>query len=262
MRIQRLSIATFRVTSPSGRIMLIDPWLTDDPFWPLDERTPEELAATDIVAITHGHVDHFPGVYEIANANGEVIVVAVYELAMLLMAQGIKGVRAMNIGGSLDVDGIRFTAVSSAHSSGLRNLSTGESTWVGPPVGYVIRFEDGLKLYAAGDTGLHSDMKLIGDYYKPDIALVPVGGSAGMVMDAEQAVYAVTHFIRPRWVIPFHDFPEPAAAAIPELFEARLKALPQTRHSIGGAQPFLQLMRNHPECSVRYLAIGESAEIA
>jgi L-ascorbate metabolism protein UlaG (beta-lactamase superfamily) len=69
MKIQRMSASTFRITSDRGKIIMIDPWLKDDPMWPLEERDPKKLAKTDIVAITHGHFDHYPGVFEIAKAN-------------------------------------------------------------------------------------------------------------------------------------------------------------------------------------------------
>lgn len=260
MKIQRLSASTFRITSIEGKSIMLDPWLTDDPMWPLDERAPEKLAQTDIVAITHGHFDHYPGVFEIAKANSEVNVVAIMELAFHLMAQGIKNVRPMGVGGTLDIEGIKFTTTTAAHSSSLIDQSTGTSAWVGPAVGYMIELEDGFKIYALGDTGLHSDMKLMGDYYKPDVALVPVG-NAGFVMDAEQAFYAVTQLIRPRYVIPFHDFPAPSEAAIPEGMEAFLESLPQSRGAIGAAEPFIEMMKENRECKVLYLAIGESAEL-
>jgi L-ascorbate metabolism protein UlaG (beta-lactamase superfamily) len=239
---------------------MVDPWLKDDPMWPLDERDPKKLAATDIVAITHGHLDHYPGVFEIAKANSEVTVVAVLEMAFHLRAQGIKNVLPMGIGGTLNIDGIKFTTVNCAHSSGLLDPMTGKSAWVGPAVGYVIQLEDGFKVYACGDTGLHTDMKLVGEFYRPDVALVPVAGS-GFVMDAEQAVYAVTQLIKPRHVIPFHDFPEPSKAAIPEGMEAFLQFLPQSRSSIGAAKPFLEVMKKYKEYKVCYLEIGESAEL-
>jgi L-ascorbate metabolism protein UlaG (beta-lactamase superfamily) len=260
MKIQRMSASTFRMTSPQGKVIMLDPWLVDDPVWPLDERDPKKLAQTDIVAITHGHFDHYPGVFEIAKANSEVTIVAIFELGLHLMAQGMKNVRPMGIGGTLSVDGIKFTTVNCAHSSSLLDPSTGKSAWVGPAVGYVIEMENGLKIYACGDTGLHSDMKLIGEYFKPDVALVPIAGS-GFVMDAEQAVYAVTQLIKPRYVIPFHDFPEPSEAANPEGMEKLLQFLPQTRESVNAAKPFLEMMQTNQECEVRYLAIGQSTEV-
>ena len=224
-------------------------------------RDPKKLEQTDIVAINHGHFDHYPGVFEIAKANSKVTVVAILELVFHLMAEGIKNVRPMGIGGTLTIEGIKFTTVSCAHSSSLLDLSTGKSAWVGPAVGYVMELENGLRIYACGDTGLHSDMKLVGEYYKPDVALVPVS-DAGFVMDAEQAVYAITQLIKPRYVIPFHDFPEPLEAADPEGMEKLLQLLPQSRGSIGAAKPFLEMMKTNPECEVRYLAIGQSIELA
>jgi L-ascorbate metabolism protein UlaG (beta-lactamase superfamily) len=239
---------------------MLDPWLVGDPMWPLKERDPKRLAQTDIVAITHGHFDHYPGVFEIAKANSEITVIAILELAFHLMAEGIKNVMPMGVGGTLTIEGIKFTAVSCAHSSGLLDPATGKSAWVGPPVGYVMEFENGLKIYSCGDTGLHSDMRLVGEYYKPDVALVPVSGS-GFGMDAKQAVYAVTQLIKPRVVIPFHDFPEPREAADPAGMEKLLHFLPQSRESVGAAKPFVEMMKGNPEYEVRYLKIGESTEL-
>ena len=260
MKIQRLSASTFRITSPKGKVIILDPWLVDDPVWPLDERDPKKLAGTDILAITHGHFDHYSGVFEIVKANSEVTVVAIIELAFHLMAQGVKNVRPMGVGGTLDIDGIKFTTTTCAHSSSLLDPSTGKSAWVGPAVGYLIQMEDGFKLYALGDTGLHSDMKLMGDFYKPDAALVPIS-DAGFVMNPEQAAYAITELIRPRYVIPFHDFPPASEAANPEAMEAFLKAFPSSYSSIGVAQPFLEIMKAYPKHQVCYLEIGKSAEL-
>jgi L-ascorbate metabolism protein UlaG (beta-lactamase superfamily) len=259
MKIQRLSVSTFRITSPGGKVIVIDPWLVNDPIWPLEEREFAKLAGTDIVAITHGHFDHYPGVFEIAKANSEVTVVAVMELAFHLMAQGIGNVRPMGVGGTADIGGIKFTTTTCAHSSSLLDFSTGKSAWVGPAVGFLIQMEDGFMLYALGDTGLHSDMKLVGDFYKPKAALVPIG-RGGFVMDAEQAVYAVTELIRPRYAIPFHDFPAPSDAANPEGMEEFLKAFPSSKHSIGVAEPFLKMMKDYKGYEVRYLAVGQSTE--
>ena len=260
MKIQRMSASSFRFTTQRGKVIVLDPWLVNDPLWPLDEREPAKLAQTDIVAITHGHFDHYPGVFEIAKANPEVMVIAIMEMAFHLKAQGIKNVMPIGVGGTHDIDGVKITSVPCAHSSSLLDPETGISAWVGPAVGYVLQMEDGFKVYALGDTGLHSDMKLVGDYYKPDVALVPIS-NAGFVMDAEQAVYAITQLIKPRLAIPFHDFPEPSEAAIPLVLESMLQFLPQSRGSVGAAAPFLDLMKEHPEYEVRYLAIGQSVEL-
>jgi L-ascorbate metabolism protein UlaG (beta-lactamase superfamily) len=124
----------------------------------------------------------------------------------------------------------------------------------------MIELEDGFRIYALGDTGLYGDMKFIGEYYKPDVALVPVAGS-GFVMDAEEAHFAVTNLIKPRYVIPFHDFPEPSEASNPQGVEELIQFLPQTQESIGAAKPFLELMKRNPEYKVLYLPIGESTEL-
>jgi len=89
------------------------------------------------------------------------------------------------------------------HSAGAQLTGfQGINRFVGEAVGYIMEFENGLKIYHSGDTSLMGDMKfIIGDFYKPDIAILPIGGV--YTMGPEEAAYACK-LIRPRAVIPEH----------------------------------------------------------
>ena len=90
IKIQRLSSSTFQFTSPKGKIIMIDPWLVGDPCWPIEEKEPSKLAKINTVLITHAHFDHFSGVGEIAKVNQRALFICQMELAMNLMARGLK----------------------------------------------------------------------------------------------------------------------------------------------------------------------------
>ena len=146
----------------------------------------------DIVAVTHGHADHL-GETVALNRN----TVAITEIARYLKAKGLP-VESMNIGGTIMVDGVSFTMTAAVHSSTVEEAGTGFST--GAAAGFVIGM-DGVKVYHAGDTALFSDMKLIGELYHPDIALLPIGGR--FTMGIAEAMMAA-NFIGAKTVIPIH----------------------------------------------------------
>jgi L-ascorbate metabolism protein UlaG (beta-lactamase superfamily) len=83
---------SYKFFSPRGKIVMVDPWLTNDPLWPLMERTPEKLKEIDVMAITHAHFDHASGVNEIAQQNENVFVIAQFEYAFSLQRRGVKNV--------------------------------------------------------------------------------------------------------------------------------------------------------------------------
>ncbi len=146
----------------------------------------------DIVAVTHGHNDHLG---ETVALNRKTV--AITEIAKYLKAKGLP-VESMNIGGTLMVDGVSFTMTAAVHSSFLEEAGLGFSA--GAPAGFVIGM-DGMKIYHAGDTALFSDMKLIGELYHPDIALLPIGGR--YTMGTAEAMMAA-NFIGAKTVIPIH----------------------------------------------------------
>jgi L-ascorbate metabolism protein UlaG (beta-lactamase superfamily) len=146
----------------------------------------------DIVAVTHGHDDHMGETIALNKKT-----VAITEIAKYLKTKGVP-VESMNIGGTIIVDGVSFTMTAAMHSSFLEEAGVGFSA--GAAAGFVIGM-DGVKVYHAGDTALFSDMKLIGELYHPDIALLPIGGR--YTMGIAEAMIAA-NYIGAKTVIPIH----------------------------------------------------------
>jgi len=146
----------------------------------------------DIIAVTHGHDDHMGETVALAKKT-----IAITEIAGYLKEQGIP-VESMNIGGTVLVDGVSFTMTPAIHSSWIR--AEGVSCPGGVAAGFIIGM-DGIKVYHAGDTALFSDMKLIGDLYHPDVAVIPIGGR--YTMGTSEAMIAA-NFIGAKTVIPIH----------------------------------------------------------
>jgi L-ascorbate metabolism protein UlaG (beta-lactamase superfamily) len=146
----------------------------------------------DIVAVTHGHGDHLGETVALGKKT-----IAITEIAKYLTLKGLPA-EGLNIGGTAIVDGISFTMTQAVHSSWIEEAGIG--CYGGTAAGFVIGI-DGLKIYHAGDTALFSDMKLIGDLYHPDIALLPIGGR--FTMGIGEAMMAA-NFIGAKTVIPIH----------------------------------------------------------
>jgi L-ascorbate metabolism protein UlaG (beta-lactamase superfamily) len=163
-----LGHASFRLDSPGGKRIYVDPWLTGNPKCPESEQHPERV---DLIAVTHGHGDHVGDTVELAK-RFQAPVVAPVELRHWLTGQGIdeNPAHGPNKGGTAHVDGIKITLTDANHSS-----SAGDGTYTGEPAGLVIELEDGFKLYFAGDTNVFMSMQLIGRIYEPDVAVLPIG---------------------------------------------------------------------------------------
>ncbi|TMJ96402.1 MAG: metal-dependent hydrolase, partial [Actinobacteria bacterium] len=162
-----LGHASFRIDSPAGKRIYVDPWL-GNPKCPDSEKEPERV---DLIALTHGHDDHVGETVELAKKFGA-RVIALVELRGWLGGQGLGDDMASspNKGGTVEADGIRITLTDAKHSS-----SGPDGNYLGEPAGLVIELEDGKKLYFAGDTCVFGDMQLIGRIYTPDIAILPIG---------------------------------------------------------------------------------------
>ena len=204
---RRLSItwlghATFLLRSPGGVRVLFDPWLTMNPSCP--ERC-RRIEALDLMLVTHAHTDHCGDVLPVARATGAEVV-APFELAAWFERKGLRNVQAMNVGGSREFRGIGVTMVPAVHSSAAIE-DEGRITELGAAVGYVLRFEDGLTVYFAGDTALFGDMRLIGDLHAPQLAFLPIGDRFTMGPDAAALA---CEWLRVRQVVPMHygTFPE------------------------------------------------------
>ena len=176
-----LGHASFRLDTPGGKRVYIDPWLSG-PTCPDDEREPERV---DLIAVTHGHSDHVGDTVAL-HERFACPVVALVELRRWLSEQGVGGnmAQAGNKGGTIDVDGIRITFTDAHHSS-----SADDGTYLGEPAGLVLRLEDDTTVYFAGDTNAFTDMQLIGRIYEPDVAVLPIGDH--FTMGPEEAAVAL-----------------------------------------------------------------------
>jgi len=190
-----LGHATFRIQTPAGKTILIDPWVMGNPMCPEKEKNIEKL---DVMLCTHGHFDHIGDAVAIAKKH-KPTVVGIPELTGWLEKKGVKNTAMMNKGGTQAVGDIRVTMVHADHSCGITDGD--QIVYGGEACGYVIHFDNGLKIYHAGDTNVFGDMKIIHDLYNPDIAMLPIGDH--FTMSPREAAYAVG-LLKPKTVIPMH----------------------------------------------------------
>ena len=190
--IKYISHAGFQITTSSGKIIYIDPWFEN----PIGGFNLEDVKGATLILVTHDHFDHVGQAPDIVKKTGGLLVANVETGRRLQSEFHIPAEKVcyfgygMNIGGNLLYEGISITMTQAFHS-----------TASGAPCGYVIKLEDGATLYHAGDTGIFNSMKLIGEFYKIDVAMLPIGSV--FTMDPQQAAWA-TKMISPKKVIPMH----------------------------------------------------------
>jgi L-ascorbate metabolism protein UlaG (beta-lactamase superfamily) len=190
-----LGHATFRIETPGGKIILIDPWVMNNPMCPEKEKT---LKHVDVMLCTHAHGDHIGDAVEIGTKHRP-STIGIYELCAWLDKKGVPNLTSMNKGGTFKVADIKVTMVHADHSCGIQDGD--QILYGGEAVGYVIEFENGLKIYHAGDTNVFGDMKVIHDLYAPDIAMLPIGDH--FTMSPREAAYAC-NLLQAKTVIPMH----------------------------------------------------------
>jgi L-ascorbate metabolism protein UlaG (beta-lactamase superfamily) len=192
------------------KTVLVDPFLPEGNL----PRNP------DIVAVTHGHADHMGAAAELMRPT-----VAINEVAKYLKAKGVPA-EGMNFGGMLVLMGVTFRMVQAIHSSWIEEAGIGCNG--GGAAGFVIGM-GGKQIYHAGDTALFSDMKLIGDLYHPDVALLPIGGR--FTMGPEEAMIAARYIGAPL-VIPIHYDTWPVIRQDPGQFRSALERTTDIRVKI------------------------------
>ena len=213
LKVTWLGHSTFAMTSPKGVRLLFDPFVTNNPSCPAASK---RITSIDVILITHGHSDHCEDAAKIAKDTGATVV-ASPELCAWLEQQGVKHTRPMNIGGSQHLSELRISMVPALHSS-----SAPDGAYLGPATGFVVRFENELKIYFAGDTGLFGDMRIIRDRHAPDVAFLPIGDR--FTMGPEDAALAA-EWLGVKAVVPMHYGTFPELTGTPE--ELRTHARPR-----------------------------------
>jgi L-ascorbate metabolism protein UlaG (beta-lactamase superfamily) len=187
------------------KTVYIDPFLTGNPK---ASTSPEKIKTADVVVVTHHHNDHLGDAFAIAKKTGAVIV-AMHEVAVEAQALGLEA-EGMNIGGTVEARGVTVHMVTASHSAEK-----------GTAAGVVIEM-DGKKLYHAGDTGLTYDMKIIGEFFHPDLSFIPIGDR--YTMGPASAAKAV-EYVQTKKVIPIHYGTFPIVASDPQEFKKKVGTL-------------------------------------
>ncbi len=205
-KITWLGHSTFKIITPSGKVVLVDPWVMGNPACPEPLKKIEKL---DVMLISHGHGDHLGDALALARAHKPQIVV-IYEIALWLASKGIANTLPMNKGGTQKVGEVEVTMVHAFHSSGIED--DGKLVYGGEACGYVICLPGGLTIYHAGDTAVFGDMKLIGELYAPEVACLPIGDL--YTMGPREAALAI-RLLGVRQVVPMHYGTFPALTGTP-----------------------------------------------
>ena len=224
-----LGQAGFRIKSPGGKIIVIDPWITGGPKTPtMYKNDLAALGPVDLLLVTHAHVDHIGDAPDLAKMH-KTQLYGPADMITPLITLGVMPAelthRFNKSGRITPLPGIKVTAVKAEHSSLLvwKNPATNklESHHAGEAMGYIIQLENGFKIWHMGDTGIFGDMKFISEYYKPDLVMVPIGGNFTMAPD--DAAHALREMINPKMVIPMHYNSNPLAKGTLAEFQADMK---------------------------------------
>ncbi|MFI5090629.1 MAG: metal-dependent hydrolase [Terriglobales bacterium] len=190
-----LGHSTYRIETPAGRTVLVDPWVMGNPMCPEAEK---KIKKVDVMLCTHGHFDHIGDAVAIAKQHNPTLV-GIYELCAWMEKKGVKQISPMNKGGTQKVGDLRVTMVHAEHSCGIQDGD--QIVYGGEACGYVMEFENGVKIYHAGDTCVFGDMQIIRELYAPEIVMLPIGDH--FTMSPREAAYAC-RLLKPKTVIPMH----------------------------------------------------------
>jgi L-ascorbate metabolism protein UlaG (beta-lactamase superfamily) len=218
-----LGHSVFRIDTPGGKTIYIDPWLGN----PKAPANAKQVDKADLILVTHGHGDHVGEAVEVAKkTNARLLTIA--ELGTYFGNEGVPtaNIIRMNKGGTATaIPGtpIKVTMIRADHSSTVSytDPQTKVTSLIagGEAVGYILHLENGLRILHAGDTALYGDMKLFGDRYKPDVAMLPIGDH--FTMGPEDAAEAASMW-GVRTVLPMHYGTFPVLTGTEEAFRKAL----------------------------------------
>jgi L-ascorbate metabolism protein UlaG (beta-lactamase superfamily) len=227
-----LGQSAFRITTPGGKVIVIDPFLTKNPKTPAAFKDLDALGKVDLLLVTHAHGDHLGDAVALATKN-KAPLYAPAGLNQTLQTLGVLPADLaprMNKGGTITPlgPGIRIHMVRAEHSSEFvyhdPKTDKDETLVGGEPVGFVLELENGVRIYHMGDTALFGDMRLIAERLHPDVVLIPIGGH--FVMDPQDAAFAVREWLKPKFALPMHYGTTPLLKGTPEEFKAALGNAP------------------------------------
>ena len=216
-RITWLGHATVFIQTAKGTNLLIDPFIEQNPRYPKGYQLPSKI---DYILLTHGHGDHISDAVPVAKKHGSTVV-AIYELADYLVQQGVPQEKTigMNLGGTVELGDVAASMVDAKHSSGAHDKDG--THYVGVAAGFVLNIANGPVLYHAGDTHVFGDMRLIGELYHPEVAMLPIGGH--FTMGPKEAALAV-RYLGARTILPLHFGTFPPLKGTPEQLAALVGA--------------------------------------
>ncbi|MEP6639511.1 MAG: metal-dependent hydrolase [Chloroflexota bacterium] len=224
--------ACVEVRTPGNKVILIDPWFGN----PRSPRTADSIERCDLLLVTHGHGDHLGDAVALASRLRPTWP-CMHEMSLWLARRlpgGGDAAIGMNKGGTFEADGIKVTMVHADHSAGDWNPGGETTLYLGEPVGFVVELENGFRFYHAGDTAVFGDLRLIGEQYRPELAMLPIGGH--FTMGPRDAALAV-ELLGVKHVMPLHYGTFPALTGTPAAWRTELDGRGLTDVEIHAPEP-------------------------
>jgi len=210
-----LGHATFQFRLDSGETVVMDPWVDGNPSYPKGHN----FDRIDAILVSHAHFDHIHDVVPLAKKFKPAKVVAIFETCVWLTSKGVENCSGMNKGGTQDFGPLKATMTNAVHSCGIQDGD--QILYGGEAAGYVLHLPDGRSLYFAGDTAVFSDMQLIAQLYKPELAFLPIGDF--YTMGPREAALACK-LLNVKKVVPMHFGTFPALIGTPDALASELKS--------------------------------------